>query len=83
MRYSEICGKQVINVVDGSLVGHVVDLGFDSYTYEVFALYVQPCRSMVKKLLPWLFTVEQIEITVPEIENITGDVILVHFKMSS
>lgn len=81
MKYSDICGKQVINIVDGSLVGHVNDLGFDPQTYEVYALYVQPCRSMVKKLLPWLFSVEEIEITIPEIENISGDVILVHFRI--
>ena len=81
MRYSDICGKQVINIVDGSLVGHVCDLGFDPHTYEVYALYVQPCRSIVKKLLPWLFSVDEIEITIPEIENISGDVILVHFRI--
>ena len=75
MRFSDICGKEVINIADGCLIGHVADLEFDSRTFEIFAIYATPCKSFVKKIFP----VEQIQISVSEIENIHGDVILVHF----
>ena len=80
MRFSDICNKQVINIADGSLVGFVVDLGFDPCTYEIHSLFVQPLQPFVKKMLPWFFKCEQIHIMVKEIENIEGDVILVRFS---
>lgn len=79
MRFSDICGKEVINIADGCLIGHVADLEFDSRTFEIFAIYATPCKSFMKKIFPWIFPVEQIQISVSEIENIHGDVILVHF----
>lgn len=81
MRYSEICGKQVVSITSGTLIGHVSDLGFDACQYQVQALYVQPCKPFVKRLLPWLFPTEQIEIPIREIEHIAGDVILVHVRI--
>lgn len=81
MRYSELCGKQVINITDGTMIGHIADMSFDSCSYEVKAFYITPCQSFLKKLLPWLFPLEQIEISIREIENIKGDVILVHVSI--
>ena len=80
MRFCEICGKEVINVRDGTLVGCVNDIAFDPDNYLVYALYVRPSQTMIKKLFPWFFPCEEIEIPIREIENIAGDVILVRFS---
>lgn len=80
MKYSDICGKEVINIHDGSLVGIVQDIAFDACTYVIFALYVQPAASFVKKIFPWFFSTQEIEIVMDEIINIQGDVILVKYK---
>lgn len=80
MKYSTICGKEVINICDGSLIGLVKDVSFDSCTYVIHAIYVAPCKSFVKKIFPWLFPTEEIKISMNEIENINGDVILVKFR---
>lgn len=79
MRYCEICGKEVINISDGSLIGLVNDLEFEVYTYQIEAIFVRPVLPFVKKMLPWLFRCEEIMIPISEIENISGDVILVRF----
>lgn len=79
MKYSDICGKEVINVLDGSLIGLVNDLQFDPCTYTIHAIFVHPEQSCMKKLFPWFFPTTEIEIPVSEIENIMGDVILVKF----
>lgn len=79
MKYSDICGKEVINVRDGALIGLVKDLSFDPCTYVIHAIFVSPCKTLVKKILPWFFPREEIKISVNEIENISGDVILVKF----
>ena len=83
MKYSEICGKQVINVMDGARIGLVSDLEFDPCTYTIHAIFVHPTQSMVKKLFPWFFPCDEIEIPIEEIKNISGDVILVkvHYNM--
>lgn len=79
MRFCEICGKEVINVRDGTLVGCVNDVAFDPNDYSIYAIYVRPSQTFVKKIFPWFFPCEEIEIPVREIENIAGDVILVRF----
>ena len=78
MRFSDICGKEVINIADGCLIGHVADLEFDSRTFEIFAIIATPCKSFVKKIFPWIFPVEQFKFRYQN-RNIHGDVILVHF----
>lgn len=80
MKFSELCGRQVINVKTGCLIGLVNDVGFDAYSYQVKLIYVRPAAKFVKKLLPWFFPCEEIEIPIDEIENICGDVILVRFR---
>lgn len=82
MKYTDICGRQVINVVDGSMIGLVNDVEFDPCTYVIRSIFVHPTQSFVKKLFPWFFPCDQIEIPVREIENIAGDVILVKFHCS-
>ncbi|MEG0469139.1 PRC-barrel domain-containing protein [Amedibacillus sp. YH-ame6] len=79
MKFCEIAGKEVINVRNGTLVGFVNDLGFDECNYVIHAIYVRPAQSLVKKIFPWFFPCEEIEIPVNEIENINGDVVLVRF----
>lgn len=79
MKFCEICGKEVINVRNGSLVGFVNDLAFDPSDYLIYALHVRPAQPFVKKIFPWFFPCEEIEIPIREIENIQGDVILVRF----
>lgn len=79
MKFCEICGKEVINIRDGSLVGLVNDIAFEPADYRIYAIYVRSTQPFVKKILPWLFPCEEIEIPVCEIENIAGDVILVRF----
>ncbi|WP_416325803.1 PRC-barrel domain-containing protein [[Eubacterium] hominis] len=79
MRYCEIAGKQVINIRTGGLLGVVSDMGFDPRNYQIYAIFVTPKCSCIKKMLPFLFSREEIEIDVKEIENINGDVILVRF----
>ncbi|MEF9968155.1 MAG: sporulation protein, partial [Longicatena sp.] len=64
---------------DGTLVGVVKDMGFDAFTYEIHSIFVHPACSFVKRILPWFFPCEEIEIAINEIESITGDVILVKF----
>lgn len=77
MRFSDICGKQVINVRDGTMIGCVNDVVFNPMSYVIDAIYVRPQLSKVKRILPWFFPCDEIEISVNEIENIMGDVILV------
>ena len=79
MKFCEIGGKEVINVRSGTLVGFVNDIGFDECNYVIYAIYVRPTQSFVKKIFPWFFPCEEIEIPVNEIENINGDVVLVRF----
>lgn len=79
MRYSDIAGKQVINIRSGAVVGVVSDMGFDPCAYQIYSIFAIPHRSCIKKMLPFLFNKEEIEIDVKEIENISGDVILVRF----
>lgn len=79
MKFCEICGKQVINLRDGSLVGLVNDIAFDCHDYLISAIYVRSSQPLVKKIFPWFFPCEEIEIPISEIENINGDVILVRF----
>lgn len=80
MRYSDIIGKQVINIRNGALIGTVCDLAFDPCSYLIYAIYACPPRSCIKKCFPFFFGKEEIEIDVKEIENIQGDVILVRFS---
>lgn len=80
MRYSDIAHKQVINIRNGDLIGLVNDLEFDPCSYQICAIFVAPEVSCIKKLFPWIFSKEEIQIDVKEIENITGDVILVRFS---
>lgn len=80
MKYSEICCKQVINVVDGALIGLVNDVVFDPCTFVIHAIIVHPSQSCIKKLFPWFFQQSEIEINVSEIETLCGDVILVKFR---
>lgn len=79
MKFSEICGRQVINVIDGGLIGLVSDVIFDPCTYVIHSIVVRPTQSFVKKMLPWFFPCDEIVIPTKEIENIEGDVILVKF----
>lgn len=79
MKFCEICGREVINIRDGTLVGLVNDIAFDQSDYLIYAIYVRPSLTLMKKILPWLFPCEEVEIPVCEIENIAGDVILVRF----
>ena len=79
MNYTDICNRQVINVIDGSMIGLVNDVEFDPCTYVIRSIFVHPAQSFVKKLFPWFFSCDQIEIPTREIENIAGDVILVKF----
>lgn len=80
MKFSEISGRQVINVIDGSLIGLVSDVIFDPCTYVIHSIVVRPTQTFVKKLFPWFFPCDEIVIPTGEIENIEGDVILVRFR---
>lgn len=80
MRFCEIAGKQVINLCDGRVVGLVNDVAFDVKSNKLLAIYARTTQPFVKKMLPWLFPCEEIEISMQEIENICRDVILVRFR---
>lgn len=80
MKYTDICGRQVINVMDGSMIGLVNDVEFDPCTYVIHSIFVHPTQPIVKKLFPWFFPCDEIEVPTQEIENISGDVILVKFR---
>ncbi len=79
MQYNDIKNKQVINVCNGSLIGYVVDLQFQPNSYEIEAIYVEPKKTILKRLFPCFFPCEYIKIYVREIENIQGYVILVRY----
>lgn len=80
MRFSQICGKEVINIRNGTLVGLINDIEFDECTYVLTSIFVRPPMPFMKKMLPWFFHCEEIQIPISEIENINGDVILVRFR---
>ena len=40
MKYTDICGRQVINVMDGSMIGLVNDVEFDPCTGQICQLII-------------------------------------------
>ena len=77
MRYSELCGKQVVNVKNGCVLGHVDDVCFLEKDYMIREFYVTQPQSCVKRLFPWFFHQEEVAIRVCDIVQIGNDVILV------
>lgn len=77
MRYSELCGKQVVNIKSGQVIGKVNDLCFLEQDYVIKEFYVAMPPSCVKRLFPWFFPTEEIVIRVCDIVQIGVDVVLV------
>lgn len=77
MRFSQLCRKQVINVKDGSIVGRVKDVEFQEDKLCVVVFYISDCGSLVNRFFPWLFPVEELELSLNDIVSIGEDVILV------
>ena len=75
MSFSELRNKEVINVCDGSLLGCVSDIEFNSVNGEIFSI-VLPGNGLLSSLsaknricIPWR-----------DIERIGKDTVLVRFK---
>lgn len=78
MNYSKLYGKQIIRVCDGSLVGTLCDLSFDSCDYQLKAIHACIPLCGWKKYFPFLFQKDAIEILMKDIISLEGDVILIH-----
>lgn len=77
MRYSELCGKQVVNIKSGKVIGRIVDLCFFEKNYTIKEFYASQPPRCVQRILPWFFGSEEIVIKVDEIINIGEDIVLV------
>lgn len=80
MRFSELCGKQVINVKTGKVIGKISDLCFLEQDYVIKEFYATPPCNCVKRCLPWFFPVEEFVIRICDIVKIGEDVVLVKFS---
>ena len=49
------------------MIGLVNDVEFDPCTYVIHSIFVHPTQSFVKKLFPWFFPCDEIEIPTQEI----------------
>ncbi len=74
--FSELRSKEVINIRDGSLLGCITDIEFNTFTGEIYAI-VLPGNGILASLSP------KNRITVPwsNIERIGKDTILVKFDI--
>lgn len=73
--FSHLKGKEVVNASDGTLLGHVIDLELSHDLREVRALllpHVGGLFSLSKR--------EDVRISVSQIEQVGGDVILVRLS---
>lgn len=80
MRYSELSGKQVVDIKSGKVIGHVVDLCFLEKDYVIKEFYVSQPKHCVKKLFPWFFPNEEIVVRVCDIISIGADIVLVQLS---
>lgn len=77
MRFSEICNKQVVNMKDGSIIGKVKDAEIIRGELCIESFFVVECAGIINRVLPWLFPMEEIEISISDIVHIGEDVIMV------
>lgn len=77
MRYSELCGKEVVDIKNGRVIGRISDLCFLENNYVIKEFFVSQPENCVKKLFPWFFSHDEITISTNDIINIGEDVILV------
>lgn len=77
MRFSELCGKQVVELKSGKVIGKINDLRFLEKDYVIKEFYVTMPPSCVKRLFPWFFPTEEIAIRVCDIVQIGQDVVIV------
>lgn len=77
MRFSEICNKQVVNMKDGSIIGKVKDAEIIRGELCIESFFVVECAGFINRVLPWLFPMEEIEISISDIVHIGEDVIMV------
>lgn len=77
MRFSEICSKQVVNMKDGSILGRVRDAQIIRADLCIESFFVVECSSIINRVFPWLFPMEEIEIPIKDIVHIGEDVIMV------
>lgn len=77
MRFSDICNKQVVNTKDGSILGKVRDAEILRSDLCIESFFVVECSSIINRILPWLFPMEEIEIPIKDIVHIGEDVIMV------
>lgn len=80
MRYSDLCGKQVVNVENGKVIGYINDLRFLEKDYVIKEFYVSPPSSCIKKLFHWFFPKVEVKVRTCDIVNIGQDVILVQLS---
>ncbi|MBS6373227.1 MAG: sporulation protein [Erysipelotrichaceae bacterium] len=79
MKMSELSCKQVVNMQDGAILGHIVDSELDgNFQIQLFTVAKPP--RIVNKMLPWFFPCEELSFSVCDIINIGTDVILVKLK---
>lgn len=76
MRLSDLQSKDVINTMDGSKVGNIIDVNIER-NGELHSLIVEKSKFLIS-----LFTTkDEIEITWDNIEKIGEDVILVRLNL--
>lgn len=80
MRFSELSGKQVINIKTGAVLGKVCDLEFLEKNYEIKDFFACQPPNMVKRCFPWFFPPQEVRIRTCDIINIGEDVILVQIS---
>ena len=72
--YNDLRNKEIINLSDGSRMGHIVDLIFSSDSGRIIGLVVPGEKHLFKKT-------EEIFIPLEKIRRIGDDVILIRFEI--
>ncbi|ERJ13608.1 YlmC/YmxH family sporulation protein [Haloplasma contractile] len=75
MLFTEICEKEVVNVINGKAIGNVVDLEIEPNSGRIFFIYVQ----QIEGLLSIFNKPEKLKIPWNQIVKIGVDVIIVNF----
>lgn len=73
--YNDLKTKEIVNLCDGSKMGHVVDILFDSETSKVSGIVAPGEKRIFKKS-------DDVFIPIEKIRRIGDDVILVRFDVS-
>ena len=63
MKMSELACKQVVNMQDGAILGHIVDSELDG-NFQIQRFIVAKPPRIVNKMLPWFFPCEELSFSV-------------------